>query len=333
MLERKAILKDMPREQMQRVGRVAAQAETSRRAYGQAERQRVKASKQELKAHQDIEQNERRITQYKEEAANAEKTLAEIAGGDDPDNPIEGSLPAKEAHVAELQTKIDELAEDDPDRTSLQVQLDEAKHAVDIVKNREIPYWKSVAEHSAQRAKNLEYERVRFANRLESARTGTDSATATSEAHKQTLAGDMETLTAAAQAALVGEGSSPTEPNGEHTSDTEPSQNEAIIAEAEYRAARAAFLRAQHEAAEALQIRNNAYDAYNDANTELSGPNAQFLPEQQKKDYSYHRDVLHDDYVEAQDNYEAAVDRTREANQKLVAIEQSQNKTRRKVEL
>lgn len=205
VFEARSLLKEIPETHIRRVGRVAAQAETSHKAFGQAERQQSKAAKQETKILADIENNERLIARYTLEAEDAHKTLAELTGDNDDEQPGEGSLRYKESHLAELQSQLEELADDDPDRTSLQVQIDEAQHAVDIIKEREIPYWQSVAEKSARRAKNLEYERVKFRNRLENNKIAQANAGEVAEQHKQTLEEDLATRSTAAKTVLTNE--------------------------------------------------------------------------------------------------------------------------------
>lgn len=88
--ERKAILKEIPQEHLQRVGKLAAIAETSRRAHGQAEQTKQTADRLKEKVADDIKKNEEHIARYIEEANNAEKVLAELT---DPGTP--GSLPEK----------------------------------------------------------------------------------------------------------------------------------------------------------------------------------------------------------------------------------------------
>ena len=205
VFESNAILKEISLEHMRRVGRIAAQAETSRRAHGQADRAEEKAAKQEAAVIQAAEKNEKRITQYTEEADNADRVLAELAGGDDPSHPMEGSLPFKEAHLAKLQSQLESLDGDDPDRTALQVQIDEAQHAVDIIVQREIPYWKSVAEQSRQRAKTLTYERGRFRRQHEAAHAAVTQAAEKTRQQQDILAQDTAARTTTAHNSLTNE--------------------------------------------------------------------------------------------------------------------------------
>lgn len=204
LLETRAILKDMPAEHKQRVGRVAAQAETSRRAFGQAERAQAKAAKQETVAARNIEQNEARITQYTEEAEGAEKIVAELTGSNG-DTSAENNLPNREAHVAELKAQLEALGGDDPDRANLQIQLDEAEHAVSVLKDREIPYWQSVAEKSRARAEALRQEAVRYRNLHEDARTAVTQAAEAAQKQQEVLEQDAAARNAAAQETLNNE--------------------------------------------------------------------------------------------------------------------------------
>lgn len=182
--ETRAILKEIPAEHAQRVGRIAAQAEVSRRSFGQAERQVAKATKHEETLQRNAEQTERKIAQYTEEAENAEAILRKLSGEADPANPSEGSLPSKEAHVAQLQAHLDSVPADDPDRIALQVQLEEAKHAVAIVVEREIPYWQSVASKRREEIGLLERQREHYQQQRQEAQAATAAQNAELEARR-----------------------------------------------------------------------------------------------------------------------------------------------------
>ncbi len=149
LLERQAIMKDIPREHLLRVGKLAAQAEVSRRITNRAEKTEAKSRKQEVKIAGAIENNGRLAEQHDVEAAQAEQTLAEIQGT---------GLPEANQHVEALQAQLEELSEDNPNRTQLLAQIDEAKQKVAILEQREIPYWQSVAARNKARAEQLRAE-------------------------------------------------------------------------------------------------------------------------------------------------------------------------------
>lgn len=197
--ETRAILKEIPAEHAQRVGRIAAQAEVSRRSFGQAERQAAKATKHEETLQRNAEQTERKIAQYTEEAENAEAILRKLSGEADPANPSEGSLPSKEAHVAQLQAHLDSVPADDPDRMALQVQLEEAKHAVAIVVEREIPYWQSVASKRREEVGLLERQREHYQQQRQEAQAATAAQNAKLEARRALYEQDAGARSATAE--------------------------------------------------------------------------------------------------------------------------------------
>lgn len=149
LLERNAIVKDIPKEHLARVGKLAAQAEVSKRIASRAERSETKSRKQEIKIANAIENNGKLAEQHDEEAAHAEQTLIEIQGT---------NLPEANQHVETLQAHLAELSEDNPNRPQLLTQIDEAKQKAAILEQREIPYWQSVAERNRVRAEQLRAE-------------------------------------------------------------------------------------------------------------------------------------------------------------------------------
>lgn len=149
LFERNAIVKDIPKEHLTRVGKLAAQAEVSKRVAGRAERTEAKSRQQEIKIVNAIENNGKLAEQHDEEAAHAEQTLAEIQGT---------NLPEANQHVEALQAHLAELEQDNPNRTQLLTQIDEAKQKVAILEQREIPYWQSVAASNKARAEQLRAE-------------------------------------------------------------------------------------------------------------------------------------------------------------------------------
>lgn len=175
-LETRAIIKDIPKEHLDRVGAIAASAATSERLARKAERQVKASTKRETKITQSLETNRARSEQYAGEAHAASETLREIQTI---------HLPAAEQRVAELQAQIDQLPEDDTIGTiGLIAQLQEAQQQLTIYQEREIPYWHSVAEESRRKVAELADERASSQEQLRAQKVATAQTSETADAYQ-----------------------------------------------------------------------------------------------------------------------------------------------------
>ena len=346
--EAKEIAKNIPAKHLKRAGRLAIAAEAAKRQGKKETRQARAAERSEERMESKQQRNQRLIEQYTQEAADADSRREEI---------IATTLPEADKHATELQAKLRGLDKNDPSYPGLEAQADQAAVAVDRLKS-EIPRLERVAIRSRERAQALEAEQIGLSNQRdalkESLATLSEQQGATHEEHgrysgqsRQAIRDILLTDDATeehAKPATTGSIDSQDSPDKQPVN-TEPSnevasggssqeqsgEHETIATEAEHYLALRSLREAQREMAEARQTRNNAFDAYSNANTELTSPNAAFLPEQTKKDYSYHRDVLKDEFEDAQAAYDQKLAAVNERTEQVNNIEAALEKSRRKV--
>ena len=183
--EARAVLKDIPKEHLERVGKLAATAYASERKAAQADKHRKSTISTETRTLKAIDDNRRRAGEAANQAKEADNTVNEYETK---------TIPKAKEHLKELQDKLKDLSNDDQDRSSLEIQIQEAEEQIKIYEQREVPYWKQVALSNRQRVVTLnENHGVLTANLAQNAtakKTATTNATATratAEAHKAEL--------------------------------------------------------------------------------------------------------------------------------------------------
>lgn len=192
-LETRAIIKDIPKEHLDRVGAIAASAATSTRLARQTERRVSQSAKQETKLTQSLETNRAQAQQYAGEARAASDTLQEIQ---------DIHLPAAEQRVGELRAQISELADDDNiGLLSLTSQLQEAEQQVKIYQEREIPYWHSVAEESRRKVAELDSQHDAGQEQLRTQKAATAQTSETADSYLARASREAAARDAAAQEA------------------------------------------------------------------------------------------------------------------------------------
>lgn len=339
--EAKEIANSIPAERLRRAGRLAVSAEAAKRQSRQETRQVRNAERSGKKIDAKLQENQRRIEQYTQEAADADASYQEISTT---------TLPEATEHFESLEDKLRSVGADDPSRPGLEAQVSEA--ALQVKKlEQELPRLTYIAARSREQVASLAAEQAELSEQQRQSNERTEKLseqqTATNETHGQLASEshqaihEMLTTDAAAEIEDVNDDSTPTEQpataeaNSEQaTTDASPEQSESqetIATEAEHYLALRALREAQREMAKVRQARNAAFDAYNDANAELNSPDAALLPEQQKNDYGHHRDVLKGEYDDAQAAYEQKELVVRERTDALDKIEAILEKSHRNV--
>lgn len=161
-LETRSIIKDVPKAHLDRVGKLAGAVARSEQYAAKDTKKEKKFAHKEARAKENVDANIARAESYASEAKKADETLETIKTI---------SLPAAEKHLESLQGELEELAEDDPARESIAVQVEEARLQVAVYNEREIPYWQQVAEDSRRNVVRLTTDRVRLQTELRSRKT------------------------------------------------------------------------------------------------------------------------------------------------------------------
>ena len=190
--EARAILKDIPKEHLERVGKLAATAYASERKAAQADKQKKATISHETRTLEAISDNRRRMGEAANEAKKADGIVEKLKTE---------TIPKAKEHLESLQAQLDDYEDDDPARTSLQIQIQETEDRIAIYEQREVPYWSQVALSNRQRVLTLDENHSTLTANLtqnttakKAAVTNATAARATADTHK------AELLKAAAEA-------------------------------------------------------------------------------------------------------------------------------------
>jgi hypothetical protein len=190
--EARAVLKDIPKEHLERVGKLAATAYASERKAAQADKQKKATISHETRTLEAISDNRRRMGEAANEAKKADGIVEKLKTE---------TIPKAKEHLESLQAQLDDYEDDDPARTSLQIQIQETEDRIAIYEQREVPYWSQVALSNRQRVLTLDENHSTLTANLtqnttakKAAVTNATSARATADTHK------AELLKAAAEA-------------------------------------------------------------------------------------------------------------------------------------
>ena len=190
--EARAVLKDIPKEHLERVGKLAATAYASERKAAQADKQKKATISHETRTLEAISDNRRRMGEAANEAKKADGIVEKLKTE---------TIPKAKEHLESLQAQLDDYEDDDPARTSLQIQIQETEDRIAIYEQREVPYWSQVALSNRQRVLTLDENHSTLTANLtqnttakKAAVTNATAARATADTHK------AELLKAAAEA-------------------------------------------------------------------------------------------------------------------------------------
>ena len=156
-LEAQRIIKDVPKEHLDRVAKLAGIAALSEKHATTATKLEEKDAYQESRTNKSIDKNRKRSTMYAGEEKKADETLTKMR---------DVSLPVAEKHFEDISAELDQLAEDDPARAGLMAQVNEAKQQITMYTEREIPYWEHIAEDSRNHMVALTAEHIALQEEL-----------------------------------------------------------------------------------------------------------------------------------------------------------------------
>jgi len=183
--EARAVLKDIPKEHLERVGKLAATAYASERKAAQADKQKKSTVRNENRTLEAIGDNRRRMSEAANQAKEADKTVNEYETI---------RIPKLKDHLTELRDKLKDRTDDDQDRDSLEMQIQQTEEQIKIYEQREVPYWKQVALSNRQRVITLNKNHDALTANLsqntaakDTAVTDATAARATADAHKAEL--------------------------------------------------------------------------------------------------------------------------------------------------
>ncbi len=150
-LEKNAIMKNLPQDQRKRIGEAALLAQASHRSAKTAERTAAQSERQASTAEQSLLANVARSEQLANRAKEADQSIEDITNV---------QLPEARANLSSLQEQLGQLPDDSPDRTALQVKIQEAEDKIKIYEERELPYWHGIAKHYREQVNTLLDERT-----------------------------------------------------------------------------------------------------------------------------------------------------------------------------
>jgi hypothetical protein len=184
--EARAVLKDIPKEHLERVGKLAATAYASERKAAQADKQKNATINHETRTLKAIDDNRRRMTEAASEAKKANGIVEELKTV---------AIPKAKERLESLKAELEDYDGDDEQvRTNLQVQIQETENRIKMDEQREIPYWEQVALSNRQRVITLdENHSTLTANLIQNttakntATTNATTARTTADAHKAEL--------------------------------------------------------------------------------------------------------------------------------------------------
>ena len=184
--EARAVLKDVPKEHLDRVGKLAAIAYASERQAARASKQEKATVNQERRTLNAIDDNRRRRGEAAIEAQRASGIVEELK---------EKTIPQAKERLQSLQDELDNYeGDDDQARIDLQVQIQETEDQIKIYELRELPYWEQVASTNNQRVETLDKNHQTLTTNLDqhtaakdAARTNTESTRKTADVHRENL--------------------------------------------------------------------------------------------------------------------------------------------------
>ena len=177
-IEARSIVRDIPKEHLDRVAKLAGIAAVSERRAAKAGKAEKKSNRQETRTTKDIFTNKERTQKYTDGAKRADKILGDIRA----------KLPEAEQHLESLRTELSNLDrnEDDPAWGALAEQVYEAERQVDIYTKRDIPYWEHVAKDNRSRVLALASEQAYLQGELNEHEQSATTETATAREQRAT---------------------------------------------------------------------------------------------------------------------------------------------------
>lgn len=185
-IEVRSILKDVPKEHLERVGKIAATAYASERRAAQARKEEKRTIDRETRTLNAIDDNRRRKSEAASEAKKADGIVEKLETE---------TIPKAKESLQSLRNDLAALESDDPARASLEEQIQAAEDRIKLYEEQEVPYWNQVALNNRQRVIALDSNHTSLTANLSRATaaktrasTNTAAAQATARAHADELA-------------------------------------------------------------------------------------------------------------------------------------------------
>lgn len=188
--EARAVLKDIPQEHLERVGKLAAIAYASEKQAIQASKNEATQAKREKQTENAITGNRKRAAEAAREAERASGTVKEL----------EETIPKAEESIQSLKDEMEKLDENDPARTTIALQIQQTEERI-AIHRREIAYWEQVAHSNRERVVTLDENHTTLLENLGLNQTATQAATTSVNTTQQTARAHAEALAKAVEEA------------------------------------------------------------------------------------------------------------------------------------
>jgi hypothetical protein len=201
LIEVRAVLKDVPKEHLERVGKIAAVAYTSEQRAAQARKHEQTQVNRESRSQTAINTNRRKAQEAAKEAANASGIVEELKTQ---------TIPKAQESLQKLREELDTLEGDDPAYINIQVQIQEVEERINIYENRELPYWEQVAHSNRERVATLDTSHTDLVADLSARQTTRSAATTNANTLNERAQAHANAL---AEAVKEAANTAPAEPN------------------------------------------------------------------------------------------------------------------------
>lgn len=146
-----AVMKDIPQSERKRIGEAAIRVHASERSAKSSERSAKQSDRYASSAENALLVNFAKSERLANQAQEADQTIDSITNI---------HLPEARANLGSLQEQLGQLPDDSPERSALQVKIQEAEEKIKIYEERELPYWHSVAKKYREQVNALLSERT-----------------------------------------------------------------------------------------------------------------------------------------------------------------------------
>lgn len=189
--EARAVLKDIPQEHLERVGKLAAVAYASEKQAVQASKNEATQAKREKQTENAITTNRKRAVEMAQEAERASGIVEELETK---------AIPKAEESIQSLKDEMEKLDENDPARTTIALQIQQTEERI-AIHRREIAYWQQVAHSNRERVVTLDENHTTLLESLGLNQTATQAATTSVNAAQRTARAHADALAKAVEEA------------------------------------------------------------------------------------------------------------------------------------
>ncbi|NCU38098.1 hypothetical protein EOL96_03535 [Candidatus Saccharibacteria bacterium] len=156
--ETRAILKEIPAAQRKKIGETSLRARIAKEEATKTTETARQAKREVSRAEVLRGKNINKSIELANEAKNADATAKTIE---------EQQIPEQQTKTESLRAQLDTLGQDDPTREDILVQIQQSEERIKILKEREIPYWQSVAKKLREQEVTLLAERTALDRQIE----------------------------------------------------------------------------------------------------------------------------------------------------------------------